>query len=146
MMNVKLQQLLEENKLKQKLDLEPFLLEMKNKWDDDRYYYDTEEARKIYKYISFLRNDKGTSRIFIILKFQFEIITEILCVKNKYDNLRRFREAHINIARKNSKSFLIGIILSYLFFCQPKIFGALFIITGNTTKQATELYNTFKLL
>ena len=144
MFNENLENLLEENRQKQKLDLEPFLLEMQERWEGDKYYYDIEEARKIFKYISFLKNDKGTSRKFIILTFQFEIISEILCVKYKSNNKRRFREAHINIARKNSKSFLIGILLSYLFFCQPKIFGALFIITGNTTKQATELYNTFK--
>lgn len=144
MLSRKLEQLLEENRCKQKLDLEPFLLEMQQRWNDDKYFYDVEEARDIYEYISLLKNDKGTSRKFIVLKFQFEIITEILCVKHKKSKLRRFREAHINIARKNSKSFLIGIILSYLFFCQPKIFGALFIITGNTTKQASELYNTFK--
>ncbi|WP_017416775.1 terminase large subunit [Clostridium tunisiense] len=144
MVSTRLEKLLEENRLKQKLDLESFLAEMKIKWDSNKYYYDEEEARKIFKFISLLKNDKGTSRKFTVLKFQFEIITEILCVKHKKNNLRRFREAHINIARKNSKSFLIGIILSYLFFCQPKIFGALFIITGNTTKQAAELYNTFK--
>lgn len=144
MLSKRLEQLLEENRNKQRLDLEPFLLKMAKRWNNDKYYYDDKEARKIYKYISFLKNDKGTSRKFKVLEFQFEIISEILCVKHRSNNLRRFREAHINIARKNSKSFLIGIILSYLFFCQPKIFGALFIITGNTTKQATELYNTFK--
>lgn len=144
MVSTRLEKLLEENRLKQKLELESFLVEMKLKWNSNKYYYDEEEARKIFKFISLLKNDKGTSRKFTVLKFQFEIITEILCVKHKKNNLRRFREAHINIARKNSKSFLIGIILSYLFFCQPKIFGALFIITGNTTKQAAELYNTFK--
>lgn len=144
MISKRLEQLLEENRCKQKLELEPFLFQMQQRWNDDKYYYDAEEARKIFKYISLLKNDKGTSRKFTVLKFQFEIISEILCVKHIKTKLRRFREAHINIARKNSKSFLIGIILSYLFFCQPKIFGALFIITGNTTKQASELYNTFK--
>lgn len=144
MTSEKLEQLLEENRNKQKLELEPFLLKMQKRWNNDKYYYDVEEARNVFKYISLLKNDKGTSRKFTILVFQFEIISEILCVKHRKSKLRRFREAHINIARKNSKSFLIGIILSYLFFCQKKIFGALFIITGNTTKQASELYNTFK--
>lgn len=144
MMNKKLEQLLEKNRHEQMLVLDDFLVEMESKWNDSKYYFDVEEARKVYKYISLLKNDKGTSKRFRILKFQFEIISEILCVKHRESKMRRFREAHINIARKNSKSFLIGIILSYLFFCQPKIFGALFIITGNTTKQATELYNTFK--
>ncbi|MHB9943596.1 terminase [Clostridium sporogenes] len=144
MISERLEQLLEKNRNKQRLELEPFLLKMQKRWNNDKYYYDVEEARNIYKFISLLKNDKGTSRKFTILVFQFEIISEILCVKHRKSKLRRFREAHINIARKNSKSFLIGIILSYLFFCQKKIFGALFIITGNTTKQATELYNTFK--
>lgn len=139
-----LEELIEENKIKQKFDLIEFNSEMQNKWDDDKYYFDINESNKIYKYISLLKNDKGTSRKFVILKFQFQIISEILCIKRRKDNLRRFREAHINVGRKNSKSFLVGIIMSYIFFHQKNIFGALFIITGNTTKQASELFNTFK--
>ena len=139
-----LDKLLEENKIKQTFQLDKINEELKEKWNDDKYYFDEKESIKIYKYISLLKNDKGTSRKFTILRFQFEIIVEILCVKRRKDNLRRFREAHINVGRKNSKSFLVGIIMSYIFFMQKDIFGALFIITGNTTKQASELYNTFK--
>lgn len=139
-----LDRLIEDNKIKQSFQLEKINEEMQKKWDDDKYYFDIKESEKIYKYISLLKNDKGTTRKFTILRFQFEIIVEVLCVKRRKDNLRRFREAHINVGRKNSKSFLVGIIMSYLFFHQKNIFGALFIITGNTTKQATELYNTFK--
>lgn len=139
-----LDKLIEDNKIKQSFQLDKINEEMQKKWDDDKYYFDIKESEKIYKYISLLKNDKGTTRKFTILRFQFEIIIEILCVKRRKDNLRRFREAHINVGRKNSKSFLVGIIMSYLFFHQKNIFGALFIITGNTTKQATELYNTFK--
>ncbi|MDP4146961.1 MAG: terminase large subunit [Bacillota bacterium] len=140
-----LEKLVEANKEYQSsFTLEEILIELEEKWEDNKYYFDKKEATKIWDYIGLLRNDKGTSRKFNILRFQFEIITEILCVKRKKDNIRRFREAHINVGRKNSKSFLVGIIMSYLFFFQKEIFGALFIITGNTTKQATELYNTFK--
>lgn len=139
-----LDKLIEENKIKQSFKLDEINRELQKKWDDDKYYFDIKESEKIFKYISLLKNDKGTSRKFTILRFQFEIIAEILCVKKRKDNLRRFREAHINVGRKNSKSFLVGIIMSYLFFHQRNIFGALFIITGNTTKQASELFNTFK--
>lgn len=139
-----LDKLIEENKIKQTFQLQEINKAMELKWNDDKYYFDTKESERVYKYISLLKNDKGTSRKFKILRFQFEIIIEVLCVKRKKDNLRRFREAHINVGRKNSKSFLVGIIMSYIFFMQRGIFGALFIITGNTTKQATELYNTFK--
>lgn len=139
-----LDKLIEENKIKQTFQLQEINKSMELKWNDDKYYFDVKESERVYKYISLLKNDKGTSRKFKILRFQFEIIIEVLCVKRKKDNLRRFREAHINVGRKNSKSFLVGIIMSYIFFMQRGIFGALFIITGNTTKQATELYNTFK--
>lgn len=140
---VKLKKLLEENKRKQTFNLEEFIVEQKQKWDDEKYYFDEKECRKIDKYISLLKNDKGTSRKIKGLKFQMEIICELLCVKDRLTNKRRFREAHINVARKNGKSFIVGIIMSYLFFHQPKIFGALFVITGNTTQQAKELFNTF---
>lgn len=139
-----LDKLIEENKIKQSFKLDEINDILQKKWNDDKFYFDVKESEKIYKYISLLKNDKGTSRKFNILRFQFEIIVEILCVKRRKDNLRRFREAHINVGRKNSKSFLVGIIMSYLFFHQKNIFGALFIITGNTTKQASELFNTFK--
>lgn len=138
-----LDKLIEENKVKQYFKLDEFNKEMVSKWDDDKYYFDVAESEKIHKYISLLKNDKGISRKFTILKYQFEIIAEILCVKRRSDNLRRFREAHTNIPRKAGKSFIISIIMSYLFFYQKDIFGAIFIITGNTTKQATELFNTF---
>lgn len=139
-----LDKLLAENKINQSFQLNEINKQMELKWNDDKYFFDVKESEKIFKYISLLKNDKGSSRKFTILRFQFEIIIEVLCVKRREDNLRRFREAHINVGRKNSKSFLVGIIMSYIFFHQKNIFGALFIITGNTTKQATELYNTFK--
>jgi phage terminase large subunit-like protein len=46
------------------------------------------------------------------------------------------------MARKNGKSFIIAIIITYLFFCQPKIRGAIFILTANDVKQAGELFDT----
>lgn len=114
------------------------------KWDSEEYYFDTEEAGKIYRFTAKLQNDRGQNRKFTLLQFQFEIITEILCVRRRKDGLRKHREAHINIPRKNGKSFLAAIIVTYLFFCQRHIFGALFILTANTTKQAGELYATIE--
>lgn len=119
-----------------------WIKQLKVKWDNELYYYDEVEAETIYRFIRKLKNDRGMSKYFELIEFQFEIVTEILCIRRKFDNLRKHREAHINIPRKNGKSFLVGIIVTYLFFCQRGIFGALFILTANTTKQATELYNT----
>jgi phage terminase large subunit-like protein len=116
--------------------------ELKIKWNSDDYYFDEEEAEKIWKFVGKLKNDKGTSSRFEIIGFQFEVVTEILCVKDRKLNRRKHREVHINMARKNGKSFIIAIIITYLFFCQPKIRGAIFILTANDVKQAGELFDT----
>ena len=115
---------------------------LKDKWEDETYFFDEAEAEKIFKFIGKLRNDKGTSSRFEVMPFQFEIVCEILCVKERETGLRKHREVHINVARKNGKSFIIAIIITYLFFCQPKIRGALFVLTANDVKQAGELYKT----
>lgn len=128
--------------IKREILLDAWLDALQKKWDTEEYYYDTEEAKKIFQFVSKLTNDRGASRKFELLEFQFDIITEILCVRRKSDGKRKHREAHINIPRKNGKSFLAAIIVVYLFFCQKHIFGALFILTANTTKQAGELYGT----
>lgn len=116
--------------------------ELKLKWNNDDYYFDEDEAEKIWRFIGKLKNDKGITSRFEIIGFQFEIITEILCVKDRENNRRKHREVHINMARKNGKSFIIAIIITYLFFCQPKIRGAIFILTANDVKQAGELFDT----
>lgn len=116
--------------------------ELKLKWNSDDYYFDEDEAENIWRFIGKLKNDKGITSRFEIIGFQFEIITEILCVKDRENNRRKHREVHINMARKNGKSFIIAIIITYLFFCQPKIRGAIFILTANDVKQAGELFDT----
>ena len=92
--------------IKKELLLASWLEKLQKKWDNEEYYYDVEEATKVFKFVSKLTNDRGASRQFELLEFQFEIITEILCVKRRSDGKRKHREAHINIPRKNGKSFL----------------------------------------
>ena len=91
------------------LPLAAWLEKLQKKWDTEEYCYDVEEAKKVFKFVSKLTNDRGASRNFDLLEFQFEIITEILCVKRRSDGKRKHREAHINIPRKNGKSFLAAI-------------------------------------
>lgn len=123
-------------------NLDDAIGELKNKWDNEKYYYDVEEAKKFLTFASKLELDKGKKGKKIkLIKFQFEICTSIICVKRRNDNLRRFREAHINIPRKNSKSFLIALIASYLYFCKNE-FGSETIITANSRDQASLLFNT----
>lgn len=115
--------------------------ELKKQYNDDKYYYDEKEAIKFYKFISKLELDKGKKGTKIkLLKFQFDISTKILCVKRREDNLRRYREAHINLPRKNGKSFLVAIIMTYLYYCKIE-FGSELIIAANTSNQASLLFN-----
>ena len=82
--------------IKKELLLASWLEKLQKKWDNEEYYYDVEEATKVFKFVSKLTNDRGASRQFELLEFQFEIITEILCVKRRSDGKRKHREAHIN--------------------------------------------------
>lgn len=86
--------------INKELLLAAWLEKLQKKWDTEEYYYDVEEAKKVFKFVSKLTNDRGASRNFDLLEFQFEIITEILCVKRRSDGKRKHREAHINIPRK----------------------------------------------
>lgn len=114
----------------------------KRKWNNKKFYFDENEAIRFFKFSRKLTFDKGKKGTHIeLLWFQFKICTDILCVKRVKDSKRRFREAHINIPRKNGKSFIIALILTYLYFFRTE-FGAEYIITANTSKQAGLMYNS----
>jgi phage terminase large subunit-like protein len=127
-------------------DIEAWIEELKAKYDDEKYYFDAEEARKFHRFISKLELDKGKKGQKIkLLKFQFEICASIICVKKRSNNLRRYREAHINIPRKNGKGFIIACIITYLYYCKNE-FGSAILVAANTTKQASELFDTIKYM
>ncbi|HAT4225067.1 terminase large subunit [Clostridium perfringens] len=123
-----------------------FVIEkQKEKYDDEIFFFDVDEANKLFKFLSKLTLDKGKKGQKIkLLKFQFEILTSILCVKNRETGFRRFKEAHLNIGRKNGKGSLVAWIIIYLYFTQDT-YGAEYIIVANDIKQATNLFNTIKL-
>lgn len=127
-------------------ELNKWIKELKQKYDNDKYYFDEEEAIKFYNFVSKLELDKGTKGQKINLyKFQFDICTSILCVKRKSDNLRRFREAHINMSRKNGKSLLVSLIMTYLYFCKIE-YGSENLIAANSREQAGLLFDTIKYM
>ncbi|WP_160684708.1 terminase TerL endonuclease subunit [Clostridium sp. C2-6-12] len=135
--------LIEENKIYQtNYKLEEVIKEQQKKYDNDKYYFDVEEAQKLYKFISMLTLDKGKKGQKVkLLRFQFKILSGILCVKNRETAFRRFKEAHLNIGRKNGKGSLVSWIIIYLFFTES-VYGAEYIIVANTRDQATNLYNS----
>lgn len=127
-------------------NLDELIGELKKKWNTAKTYYDVEEARNFYKFISKLNLDKGKKGQKIKpLKFQFVITSEILCVKNKKTKFRQHREALLDISRKNGKGSLVSWIAVYLYFTDPT-FGAEYIIVANDKKQAGNLFNTIQLM
>lgn len=132
--------------MQQNYNLDELINELKNKWDTDKYFYDEDEARKFYKFVSKLQLDKGKKGQTIkLLKFQFITLTEILCVKNKQTKFRKHKECLLDIARKNSKGTITALIIIYLYFTNPT-FGAEYIIVANDKKQAGNLFNSINLM
>lgn len=142
----KIKEFIEKNINKEKnYVLDEVIQEQKEKYDNEEFYFDEKEAKKLFKFLSKLTLDKGKKGQKIkLLKFQFKILTSIICVKNRTTNLRRFKEAHLNIGRKNGKGSLVAWIIIYLYFTQDT-YGAEYIIVANDIKQATNLFNTIKL-
>lgn len=127
-------------------NIDTVINDLKLKWDSEIYYYDEKEARKFYSFISKLELDRGEKGSKIkLLRFQFEICTEILFVKNKETNLRKHQKCLLDIARKNSKGTIVSVIITYLFFTD-KTFGAEYIIVANDQKQAMNLFSTIQLM
>lgn len=124
--------------------LEQAIEEQKTKWENEKYYFDVEEAYKLYNFLSKLTLDKGKKGQKIkLLKFQFMILSSILCVRSRETGFRRFKEAHLNIGRKNGKGSLVAWIIIYLFYTDST-YGAEYIIVANDIKQATNLFNTIQ--
>lgn len=139
--------LIEQNVREQtEYNLDELIKELQQKWDDDEYYYDDVEALKFYNFANRLQLDKGKKgQTISLLKFQFETLTEILCVKVRKTNLRKHKECLLDIARKNSKGTITALIIIYMYFTDAT-FGAEYIIVANDVKQAKNLFNTISLM
>lgn len=125
--------------------IEEVIKEQKLKYEDDEFYFDEDEAIKVYKFLSKLTLDKGKKGSKVkLLKFQYKILTSILCVKSRETGFRRFKEAHLNIGRKNGKGSIVAWIIIYLYFTED-VYGAEYIIVANDKKQAGNLFNTINL-
>lgn len=110
----------------------------------EEYYFDEEEANKFYKFASKLR--LPYSGVLIrLMAFQLKIAIEILAIKRKRDNFRRFREVFITMPRKNAKSFLVALIMLYLFFTDKEP-GQQNIIVANSRDQASNVFNMIKFM
>lgn len=85
---------------------------------ESNYYLDEEELRLINLWASYFTYSKGIlkGQNIELTDFQLFIIANIMCLKDKTSNYRKYKKAYIQLGRKNGKTQLISIIASYFLF------------------------------
>lgn len=74
--------------------------------ENEKYYWDEKEAKRIYDWFTYLRHSKGelAKQPIVLTTWQKFIMCQIHGWKRKSDGLRRFKQAFIIVARKNAKT------------------------------------------
>ena len=96
----------------------------KHKWACERYlkdknnqdyYFDKEELLRFYVWSRQFKHRAGvlSNQIIELTDFQLFVCGNLFCWKNKSTKLRKYRKAYIQLARKNAKSQLLGLIGGY---------------------------------
>lgn len=104
-------------------------------------YFDIEAAQNVQNFFTLLKQSKGewAGQVLSLEPWQ-QFITDNLFGWKKADGLRRFRFAHIEIARKNGKSTLLGGVGLYLLVADGEP-GAEIYSAATTKEQARILFD-----
>lgn len=117
-----------------------------DKYLTDDYYFDEKEAINFKKFAEKLWLPEGLpGQLIVLMAFQLKIAIEILAIKRVKDGTRRFREVFITMPRKNAKSFLVALIILYLFFTDKQR-GQQNIIVANSRDQAANVYDMIEYM
>ncbi|MCL6453560.1 MAG: terminase large subunit [Alicyclobacillus sp.] len=86
--------------------------------DDSPYVFDADELYRFDRWASMFRHREGVlaGQHITLTDFQLFVVANIFCWKHRDTGLRRFRKAYIQLARKNAKSQLLALIMSYSCF------------------------------
>ncbi|OOH89529.1 terminase [Pasteurellaceae bacterium 15-036681] len=113
------------------------------------YYFDSDRAEKACKFIQYLPHTKGEwamRRQSITLEpWQLFIVSNVFGWLKKSNNLRRYREAYIEVPRKNGKSAISAGVGLYM-FCMDNEFGAEVYSGATSEKQAWEVFRPARLM
>lgn len=113
------------------------------------YRFDKDKAEKICKFIENLPHTKGIwaarNELIKMELWQSFLYTTVYGWVNKVTGFRRFREAYIEVPRKNGKSILGAGTGNYM-FCADGEFGAEVYSGAATEKQAWEVFRPAKLM
>ena len=108
---------------------------------DSDFYVDWNELLKFNRWSGMFKHSKGVvaGQYIELSDFQLYLATNIFCFKRRQNGYRRFREVYIQLARKNAKSQLLFLIVSYVAFLsdeQEEIY-----IAGWSKDQSNLVYN-----
>ena len=108
---------------------------------DSDFYVDWNELLKFNRWSGMFKHSKGVvaGQFIELSDFQLYLATNIFCFKRRQNGYRRFREVYIQLARKNAKSQLLFLIVSYVAFLsdeQEEIY-----IAGWSKDQSNLVYN-----
>lgn len=113
------------------------------------YRFDPDKAERICKFVELLPHTKGKwahRRERIRLEpWQCFILTTVFGWVRKKDALRRFREADVEVPRKNGKS-IIGAGVGLYMFAADNEYGAEVYSGATTEKQAWEVFRPARLI
>lgn len=113
------------------------------------FYFDAEAAQHAVDFFGFLRHTKGVwakkaeTAGFLLSPWQVFILANLFGWKRIADGSRRFREAHIELARKNGKSTFIAGIGLYMLYADGEP-GAEVYSAATTKEQARIVFHAAK--
>ena len=86
--------------------------------EESFYYLDLGELENINNWARCFKYSKGIlkGQEIELTDFQLFIVANLLCLKDKVTNYRKYKKAYIQVGRKNAKTQLISIIASYFLF------------------------------
>ena len=87
----------------------------KEDFNNPNYYFDKVELLKFFLWSKQFKHRAGVlkNQIIELTDFQLFVLSNILCWKRKDNGYRRYRKAYIQLARKNAKSQIMGVLASY---------------------------------
>jgi phage terminase large subunit-like protein len=109
--------------------------------DERGIFFDSEAAQHVLNFFTLLKQSKGewAGRTLTLESWQ-QFITQNIFGWKKADGLRRFRTAHIEVARKNGKSTLLGGVGLYMLVADGEA-GAEIYSAATAKEQARILFD-----
>lgn len=84
----------------------------------DKYYFDKNELMRFYLWSKQFKHRAGVlaGRSFELNDFLLWLASNILCIKNRINDLRKYKTVYVQVGRKNGKSQFMACLVTYFAF------------------------------